>query len=84
MKKVQCSSFDTVAVAATIVVVASICCCGLSEAYKSAYSSPQVQYLSSYAYSQVKPQLFDIVNEWKYLDFEYPTFGQRQKAIANK
>uniref|UniRef100_T1P9P0 Protein yellow n=1 Tax=Musca domestica TaxID=7370 RepID=T1P9P0_MUSDO len=31
-----------------------------------------------------KSQAFQIVNQWKYLDFEYPTFGQRQKAIANR
>nr|QEL52202.1 yellow protein [Bactrocera dorsalis] len=27
---------------------------------------------------------FQIVNEWKYLDFEYPTYAQRQQAIANR
>ncbi|EDV90945.1 protein yellow [Drosophila grimshawi] len=26
---------------------------------------------------------FEIVNEWKYLDFEYPTFVERQLAILN-
>ncbi|XP_068153096.1 dopaminechrome tautomerase [Drosophila tropicalis] len=27
--------------------------------------------------------LFTVVNEWKYLDFEYPTFVRRQRAISN-
>lgn len=27
--------------------------------------------------------VFQIVNEWKYLDFEYPTFVERQAAITN-
>ncbi|KAH8300582.1 hypothetical protein KR044_010060, partial [Drosophila immigrans] len=26
---------------------------------------------------------FQIVNEWKYIDFEYPTFVERQQAIMN-
>ncbi|XP_011194670.1 protein yellow [Zeugodacus cucurbitae] len=27
---------------------------------------------------------FQVVNEWKYLDFEYPTYAQRQRAIAKR
>ncbi|XP_017473954.1 PREDICTED: protein yellow [Rhagoletis zephyria] len=27
---------------------------------------------------------FQIVNEWKYLDFEYPTYALRQQAISNR
>lgn len=27
--------------------------------------------------------LFRVVNEWKYIDFEYPTFVERQLAIKN-
>ncbi|XP_017869819.1 PREDICTED: protein yellow [Drosophila arizonae] len=27
--------------------------------------------------------LFQVVNEWKYIDFEYPTFVERQLAIKN-
>ncbi|XP_067616140.1 dopaminechrome tautomerase [Eurosta solidaginis] len=27
---------------------------------------------------------FQIVNEWKYLDFEYPTYEHRQQAIASR
>ncbi|CAD7011428.1 unnamed protein product [Ceratitis capitata] len=28
-------------------------------------------------------EAFQIVNEWKYLDFDYPTYTQRQEAISN-
>ncbi|XP_055919944.1 protein yellow-like [Eupeodes corollae] len=29
------------------------------------------------------PNPFQIVNEWKYLDFDYPTFARRKAALAN-
>ncbi|XP_020714005.1 protein yellow isoform X2 [Ceratitis capitata] len=29
-------------------------------------------------------EAFQIVNEWKYLDFDYPTYTQRQEAISNR
>ncbi|XP_023291557.2 protein yellow [Lucilia cuprina] len=29
-------------------------------------------------------KLFEIVNEWKYLDFEYLTYEQRKRALENK
>ncbi|XP_065370767.1 protein yellow [Calliphora vicina] len=33
---------------------------------------------------QTKTKLFEIVNEWKYLDFEYLTYEQRRRAIENR
>ncbi|ALC48066.1 yellow-h [Drosophila busckii] len=33
------------------------------------------------ASSRTDTQTFHVVNEWKYLDFEYPTFVSRQQAI---
>lgn len=38
--------------------------------------------LSNVENSASESQL-EIVNEWKYLDFVYPTFVDRQKAIQN-
>lgn len=36
------------------------------------------------AVKQDQTQLFEIVNEWKYLDFEYSTYQQRKRAIENR
>lgn len=33
---------------------------------------------------QTNTKLFEIVNEWKYLDFEYLTYEQRRRAIENR
>ncbi|XP_037949633.1 protein yellow-like isoform X1 [Teleopsis dalmanni] len=30
-----------------------------------------------------KSDAFDLINEWKFLDFEYPTYVERQQAIKN-
>lgn len=35
------------------------------------------------AQSSASESQLEIVNEWKYLDFVYPTFVDRQKAIQN-
>lgn len=33
---------------------------------------------------QIPENPFKVLNEWKYLDFEYPTYESRQAAIANR
>lgn len=33
---------------------------------------------------QTNSKLFEIVNEWKYLDFEYSTYENRKRAIENR
>ncbi|XP_064537625.1 protein yellow [Drosophila montana] len=38
--------------------------------------------LDQSTFKRISPS-FQIVNEWKYLDFEYPTFVERQLAIKN-
>lgn len=34
--------------------------------------------------NNTRSNIFQIINEWKYLDFEYPTYTRRQQAIALK
>ncbi|XP_075161208.1 L-dopachrome tautomerase yellow-h [Haematobia irritans] len=76
-----------------IAVLAYIIGCACVAAYKPHYTlhptTGQIQFVPSPTYGYLrelpsKSQQFQIVNEWKYLDFEYPTYGQRQKAIANR
>lgn len=78
--------------------VALACFVHCIAAYKPIYApQQQVHYVPATAYGGFGPNnhhglhgpakassAFQIVNEWKYLDFEYPTYGQRQKAIANR
>lgn len=34
--------------------------------------------------TQTKRKSFEVVNEWKYLDFEYETYERRRSAIENR
>lgn len=33
---------------------------------------------------QTQQKSFQVINEWKYLDFEYSTYEQRRRAIENR
>lgn len=48
---------------------------------------PVSQRLVGYAHASPetfkRESQFEIINEWKYLDFEYSSFVERQQAISN-
>lgn len=48
--------------------------CPFASSYKSAFGRILPK----------NPPPFEVVNEWKYLDFEYPSYERRQRAIANR